>query len=65
MVPGHCGIEGNEIADKLANQAMDEKLSFPVPKWIFGRTDITITTFADKYFKNEEDKKRLIDILNE
>lgn len=49
----------------LVNQAMDEKLSYPVPKWIFGRTDITITTFADKYFKNEEDKKRLIDILNE
>ena len=64
-VPGHCGVEGNEIADKLANQAMDEKLSFPVPKSIIGRTAITITTFADKYFKNEEDKKRLIDILNE
>lgn len=63
-VPGHCGVLGNETADKLVNIAMDDVISNPVPKSMFGKIDRTASSFADEYFTDDEDKKWFINIFN-
>lgn len=63
-VPGHSGVEGNEIADQLVNQAMDEMAFNPVPESIFDKTDRTASSFADEYFTKDEDRKWFIDTIN-
>lgn len=63
-VPGHSGVEGNEIADQLVNQAMDEMAFNQVPESIFDKPSKSIVEFADEYFTNDEEKKWFINTMN-